>query len=210
MGFCYFFPIYIKLPRRSSNSYHSQEAPVTWPNQVFYSLTHPPFHVAFVFCWLCLFLWLTAGYTVTQSHTLILCSFSLNNQPISILHTCCIHFLPQQNTDFYLTLPCKVPYLLCSISQLLVLIRTPWRNPPLLHDCSITSSLSLLWIHCFILTIKFIFQMQPLLSLLLHRQFFHAEELVQSFLYPSNYTLIFYVHCILCWTEVSSLWDPCI
>lgn len=115
-----FFPIYIKLPRRSSNSYHSQEAPVIWPKQALYSLTHSPLHVAFVFCWLCLFLWLTAGYTVTQSHILILCSFCFNNQPVSILHTCCIHFLPQQNTDFYLTLPCRVPHLLCGMSQLQV------------------------------------------------------------------------------------------
>lgn len=138
MGFCYFFPIYIKLHKRSSNSYHSQEAPVTWPNQAFYSLTHPPFHVAFVFCWLCLFLWLTAGYTVTQSHTLILCSFSFNNQPISILYTGCIHFLPQQNTDFYLTLPCRIPHLLCSMSQLQVLIPTPQKKHLL---CMIAPSL---------------------------------------------------------------------
>lgn len=84
------------------------------------------------------------------------------------------------------------------------------KKPSLVHDCSVTSFLSLLWIYCFILTIKFVFQKQSLLSLLLllHRQFFHPEELEQSFLYPSNYTLIFYVYCIRCWTKVSSLWDP--
>lgn len=74
------------------------------------------------------------------------------------------------------------------------------KKTPLVHDCSVTSFLSLLWIHCFILTTKFVFQKQSLLSLLLllHRQFFHPEELEQSFLYPSNYTLIFYVYCIRC------------
>lgn len=81
-----------------------------------------------------------------------------------------------------------------------------------MHDCSITLFLSLLWIHCFSLTIKFIFEKQSLFSLLFlpHRQYFYPKELAQSFLYPSNYTLIFYVYCILCWTEVPSLWDPCI
>lgn len=154
---CFFFSIYIKLPRRSSNTNHSQEAPLTWPNYAFYSLTHPPFHVAFVFCWLCPLLWLIAGYTVILSHTLILCSFNFNNQPITI-------------TIFYLSKiliciwPSHAEYHTCSSAW----ASSRWyfqrpKKPPL---CMIAPPLhsSLLWIHCFILTTKFIFQNQSLLS----------------------------------------------
>lgn len=44
----------------------------------------------------------------------IISPFPFYTQAVSI-------FLPQQNTDFYLTLPCRIPHLLCSMSQLQVL-----------------------------------------------------------------------------------------
>lgn len=177
MGFSYFFPIYIKLPWRSSNSDHSQEARVPWPWQVFCSSTRPPFHVAFVFCWLCLFLWLTA-HCHTIPHTL--CSLSLTNQPISMSYSCCIHFY--LSPTLICIWPSLAGYHTCSAAPGVDsnALEKPTPCARLLQLFIPPSSGSIV-----LFSLQNLYFKSNLCSLslfLIHRQFFRAEELEQSFL----------------------------